>query len=54
MKSGSFPVFVDEGNGDARIWVATDEAGDFLLVEPLLNYAGALVENPGVGIGVVD
>lgn len=52
MKGGGFPVFIDKGDGDAGIGIAADEAGDFVLVEPLLDGAGALIENPGVGIGI--
>lgn len=51
---GGFPVFINEGNGDIGGGVATDEAGDLLLVEPLLDGAGALVEDPGVGIGIAE
>lgn len=54
MIGGGFPVFIDERNGDAGVGVATDEGGDFLLIEPLLDDAGTLIEDPRVGIGVAE
>lgn len=54
MVGGGFPVFIDEGDLDIRLWVATDQGGDFLFMKPLLNLAGTLVKNPSCGIGVVD
>ncbi len=54
MKGGGFPVFIDERNSDVGIGIAADEAGDFMLVEPLLDGAGALIENPSVGVDIAE
>ena len=54
MEGGSLPVFINEGNLNVGLGIASDESGNGLLVEPLLHGAGTLVENPGVGFGVLD
>lgn len=54
MKSGGFPVFIDEWNFDIGLGVAPDQGGDTLLVKPSLNGFGALVKDPRVGVGIPD
>ncbi len=54
MEGGSLPVFINEGNLNVGLGIASDESGNGLLVEPLLHGAGTLVENPGVGFGVLN
>ena len=54
MIGGGFPVFIDERDRDARGGIAADESGDFLLIEPLLDGAGTLIEDPCVGVGIAE
>ena len=54
MEGGGFPVFIDKGDLNVGLGVASDESRNGMLVEPLLHGAGALIENPGVRLGVFD
>ena len=54
VKGGRFPVFIDGRDLNIGLRISSDESRDALLVEPLLHRAGTLVENPGVGFGILN
>ena len=54
MEGGGFPVFINKGDLYPGLGIASDQGGNGFLVKPSLNGSGALVENPCVGVDVLD